>query len=280
MPEVIYKKPTFESVRVHFDENTNEWYFSIVDIIEATGKSSNSRNYWKVLKNRLNKAQNKLVTKCNQLKMKANDGKLYLTDTADQDTIIEIIKIVSLDYVPYFMDWCETLEVPAHIKSQNTTNPFLINKNETQENSPSYPQVKINLKENHKENNISINAHDTESDISEDTDELMLLVDGYTKDNNVFIKAFIGGVSIEDLSISVSDDEVSIKGKRRLNPKYIVEENYIQRELVWGVFSRTIKLPHQVKISEATAIENNGLLTIKIPILNKVNLKVIKMKTI
>src|SRR3989338_7101248 len=76
-----------DAIRHHFDEKSGKWYFSVVDVIAIITKSSDPRNYWKVLKNRLKKAQNKLVTECNQLKMLASDGKYYLTDVADEKTI-------------------------------------------------------------------------------------------------------------------------------------------------------------------------------------------------
>jgi len=53
-----------------------------------------ARNYWKVLKNRLNKEGSESVTKCNQLKMEAADGKKYLTDVADPETILRIVQTV------------------------------------------------------------------------------------------------------------------------------------------------------------------------------------------
>lgn len=81
-------------IRRHFDENTGKWYFSITDVIALTTDSTDPRNYWKVLKNRLKNTNYELVTKCNQLKMPSKDGKSYLTDVADAETIIEIIKCI------------------------------------------------------------------------------------------------------------------------------------------------------------------------------------------
>ena len=63
-----------------------------MDVIGILTESTDARNYWKVLKNRLNKRQSELVTRCNQLKMKAKDGKYYFTDTADEETMIHIIE--------------------------------------------------------------------------------------------------------------------------------------------------------------------------------------------
>ena len=65
-------------IRRHFDENTDTWYFSVVDIIQVLIQQSDyqaARNYWKVLKNRLNKEGSQSVTNCNRLKMEAADGK-------------------------------------------------------------------------------------------------------------------------------------------------------------------------------------------------------------
>ena len=65
-------------IRRHFDENTDTWYFSVVDIIQVLIQQSDyqaTRNYLKVLKNRLNKEGSQSVTNCNRLKMEAADEK-------------------------------------------------------------------------------------------------------------------------------------------------------------------------------------------------------------
>jgi DNA-damage-inducible protein D len=78
----------FESkkVRSQWDTEKEIWYFSIVDIVGIlTDQPSvdRARNYWKVLKNRLLKEGNETVTNCNQLKLRAEDGKLRLTDVGN-----------------------------------------------------------------------------------------------------------------------------------------------------------------------------------------------------
>ena len=78
------------NIRRVYDEKSEKWYFSVVDIIAVLINQKDfqlARNYWKVLKNRLKKEDNQSVTKCNQLKMLADDGKYYLTDTADKINI-------------------------------------------------------------------------------------------------------------------------------------------------------------------------------------------------
>ncbi|GHU76086.1 hypothetical protein FACS189461_3220 [Spirochaetia bacterium] len=75
-----------KKVRTLWNEDEEEWYFSIVDVVAVlTDQASHAgaRNYWKVLKNRLKSEGNETVTNCNQLKMPAPDGKMRLTDVAN-----------------------------------------------------------------------------------------------------------------------------------------------------------------------------------------------------
>ncbi|MBF0457234.1 MAG: hypothetical protein HQK99_04995 [Nitrospirae bacterium] len=86
-----------KQIRRHYDEATETWFFSVVDIIQVLIQQPDyqaARNYWKVLKNRLNKEGSQSVTKCNRLKMKAADGKNYLTDVADPETLLRLIQSV------------------------------------------------------------------------------------------------------------------------------------------------------------------------------------------
>ena len=78
-------------IRRVYDEETEAWLFSVVDIIQVLTEQPDyqaARNYWKVLKNRLNKEGSQSVTKCNRLKLEAADGKKYLTDVANAETIL------------------------------------------------------------------------------------------------------------------------------------------------------------------------------------------------
>lgn len=89
----------FEDYKIRrvYDEESETWYFSVVDIIQVLIQQPDyqaARNYWKVLKNRLNKEGSESVTKCNQLKMEAADGKKYLTDVANPETLLRLIQSV------------------------------------------------------------------------------------------------------------------------------------------------------------------------------------------
>ena len=85
------------AIRRVYDEKTDTWLFSVVDIIQVLTQQPDfqaARNYWKVLKNRLNKEGSESVTNCNRLKLPAADGKSYLTDVATAETLLRLIQSV------------------------------------------------------------------------------------------------------------------------------------------------------------------------------------------
>jgi len=94
-----------KKIRRIWDEKKELWYFSIVDIVNALNASEDPRNYWKVLKNRLKQEGSEVVTKCNQLKMQAADGKFYLTNTADTETMFRIIQSIPSPKAEPFKLW-------------------------------------------------------------------------------------------------------------------------------------------------------------------------------
>ena len=84
-------------IRRVYDEKTQAWFFSVVDIIQVLTQQPNyktAQNYWKVLKHRLNKEGSQLVTNCNQLKLPAADGKNYLADVANVETLLRLVQSV------------------------------------------------------------------------------------------------------------------------------------------------------------------------------------------
>ncbi len=84
-------------IRRLYDEETETWFFSVIDIIRVLIQQPDYkavRNYWKVLKNRLKKEGSELVTKCNQLKLEASDGKKYLTDVANAETLLRLVQSI------------------------------------------------------------------------------------------------------------------------------------------------------------------------------------------
>ena len=100
----------FEGKRIRrvWDEAKEQWYFSVVDVVAVLAGQKDfqsARNYWKVMKNRLNKEGSEVVTKCNQLKMVAPDGKSYLTDAADTETMLRLIQSIPSPNAEPFKLW-------------------------------------------------------------------------------------------------------------------------------------------------------------------------------
>ena len=95
-------------VRTIWDDQQEKWYFSVVDVVEILTHQENhqgARNYWKVLKNRLAKEGNETVTNCNRLKLPAEDGKMRLTDVADQEQLFRIIQSIPSPKAEPFKLW-------------------------------------------------------------------------------------------------------------------------------------------------------------------------------
>jgi HSP20 family protein len=114
--------------------------------------------------------------------------------------------------------------------------------------------------------------------LEEDISDAELTVDVYQTPNEVIIKSIVAGVRPDDLDISISRDRVVIKGRRE--EKREVEENeYLQKELYWGSFSRMIVLPEEIEVEEAEASSVHGLLTIRLPKINKQKQTKLKVRT-
>ena len=84
-------------IRRHYDEQSETWYFSVVNILQVLIQQPDyqtARKYWNKLKERLKKEGSESVTNCHQLKLAAADGKKYLTDAADSETLLRLIQSV------------------------------------------------------------------------------------------------------------------------------------------------------------------------------------------
>ncbi len=101
----------------------NEWYFSVVDVVGVLSDSSDPRNYWKVLKHRImEEGSDETVTKCNQLKLPAEDGKLRETDCANVETLFRLIQSIPSPKAEPFKLW---LAKVGYERVQEIENPEL-----------------------------------------------------------------------------------------------------------------------------------------------------------
>ena len=95
-----------QPIRTAWDNDHEEWYFSIVDVVAVLTDSPNPNNYWKVLKKRLKDEGNQSVTNCNQLKLKSHkDGKRYNTDVATTEQLLRLIQSIPSPKAEPFKMW-------------------------------------------------------------------------------------------------------------------------------------------------------------------------------
>ena len=94
-----------QPIRTAWNEELEEWYFSIIDVIAVLTESKDANAYWRKLKQRLIKEGNETVTNCHALKMKAADGKRRLTDVASTEQLLRIIQSIPSKKAEPFKLW-------------------------------------------------------------------------------------------------------------------------------------------------------------------------------
>ena len=108
----------FESkkIRRHWDDEKEKWFFSIIDVVEILAQTDRSRKYWDDLKRKLKQEGSQLSEKIGQLKLEAADGKKYLTDVADTETMFRVIQSIPSPNAEPFKLWLARVE---HRNSQD-----------------------------------------------------------------------------------------------------------------------------------------------------------------
>lgn len=112
-----------QPIRTAWNNEEEEWYFSIVDVVAVLTESPNPQTYWRVLKKRLKDEGNECVTNCNALKMKAADGKRRLTDVANTEQVLRIIQSIPSKKAEPFKIW---LAQVGRERIEETLDPELI----------------------------------------------------------------------------------------------------------------------------------------------------------
>ncbi|MDR2962500.1 MAG: Bro-N domain-containing protein [Bacteroidales bacterium] len=108
-----------KKVRTAWDETTEEWYFSVVDVIEVLTDSPRPRKYWNALKTKLKEEGSELSQNMGQLKMIAEDGKMRLTDVATTEQLFRLIQSIPSPKAEPFKLWIAQVAK----KSQNQDLP-------------------------------------------------------------------------------------------------------------------------------------------------------------
>lgn len=112
---------------------------------------------------------------------------------------------------------------------------------------------------------------------SEDSADAQLTVDVYQTPSEIVIQTMVAGVRPEDLDVDISRDMVTLKGTRHKHHE-VSDDDFYSRELYWGSFSRSILLPQEIEVEKSEAGLKNGLLTIRLPKLNKEKKSSLKVK--
>ncbi len=120
---------------------------------------------------------------------------------------------------------------------------------------------------------------DSRGILDEGESDGQLTVDVYQTPTEIVIKAMVAGVRTEDLDINITRDMVTLRGKREESAD-AQDQDYFHRELYWGTFSRTIMLPEEIEVEEAEAVERHGLLTIKLPKIDKAKQNKLRVKSV
>ena len=94
-----------KKIRTAWNEETEEWYFSVVDVVGVLTDSREPTAYWRKLKQRLKAEGNETVTNCHGLKMTAADGKKRMTDVADTEQLLRIIQSIPSPKAEPFKMW-------------------------------------------------------------------------------------------------------------------------------------------------------------------------------
>ena len=174
-------------IRHSYDEKLGILYFSITDVMAVLTESTDARNYWKVLKNRLKTKHNQLVMDCNQLKMKAQDGKYYMVDVADAGTLVKIIQTIAPYNTSTFRSAFD------HIEIQNAKNQ---QKKDNLKDEQDHEVGKISNWSDLKNSELSTSV-EMSLDIVQNKKEILVIVPLPAYDPNKLLKNYSGMISKE-----------------------------------------------------------------------------------
>ena len=116
-----------------------------------------------------------------------------------------------------------------------------------------------------------------ETAVAENDSEGTLTVDVYEDGDDIVVQSTVAGVEDDKLEVNITTESVTIRGERERNDK-VEDKDYFYQELFWGTFSRTVILPHEVDPEHSSATLKNGVLTVRMPKLDRAKAKKLKVK--
>ncbi|MDE6522578.1 MAG: Bro-N domain-containing protein [Muribaculaceae bacterium] len=109
-------------IRTVWDNDTEEWYFSVIDVVEILTDSPDAKRYWSVLKSRLKKEGVEPTTICSTLKLPAADGKMRMTDVATCEQLFRIIQSLPSPKAEPFKQWMAEVAATRIMRLQTKYN--------------------------------------------------------------------------------------------------------------------------------------------------------------
>lgn len=136
--------------------------------------------------------------------------------------------------------------------------------------APDAPMPDYSVEKDYKEQIASIEVHSKKTPLvtAKDEEEGQLTIDVYQTETEIVIKSPVAGVKSNDLDVTITNDMVTIKGRRE-NDEAVTKESYFFQELYWGPFSRSVILPTEIEMEQAKAILKDGILTLRLPKVEK-----------
>lgn len=119
--------------------------------------------------------------------------------------------------------------------------------------------------------------HETSGDWEAEQGDAQLTIDVYQTPTEIVLQSIVAGVKPEDLEVNVTREMVTVKGTRHKHNE-VRDEDFFMRELYWGTFSRSVLLPQEIEVERAEAGVKNGILTIRLPKVNREKSSNIKVK--
>ncbi len=114
-------------------------------------------------------------------------------------------------------------------------------------------------------------------EVEETEEEGQLTIDMYQNEDEIVVQAFVAGVRLDELDVTVTQEMLTLKGRREA-PTDRDPDSFYYQELYWGAFSRSVMLPQEVDVDEAQASLKNGLLTIRLRRLDRARTQRLKVK--
>ena len=116
-----------KNIRVVWDDEREEWYFSVVDAVAVLTDSKDATAYWRKFKQRMKSEGNETVTNCHALRLPATDGKMRLTDVVNREQLKDITQLLSSPKTESFVEWIEQLDMSDNSPtlSQASQNKYL-----------------------------------------------------------------------------------------------------------------------------------------------------------